>query len=741
MIRSSNQCGRRACRVSWTLLAAVLWTTLFHLTSAQDKTAPQFVAAWAADLQSEDVSARRRAAVLTRSADNALQQQLLPVMIELLMTEKDGQVRLAVFDTVTDMGAAANSAIPALVHTLRTDYGGKENEELHQDYRSALALAAIGEPAVEALRGLLVDQKENVLAEAATALGRIGHPAAAAIPDLLPLFGNEQARVRQEASEALGRIGAPALEPLLVAARRDEVAFRVGAIQALGLFSTSDGRAVQAVLDATRDAESQVRAAAVKSLAAYEVPTEVLVEVLLENLRHDNKTVRAAVVDVLVHQRELLRQLEPELSRLLTEEQDGVAWHAAFLLQQIGVDAAPTLVKALQQNESRIEQISQALALLGRPVVDLLVRALDDPAPRVRQGAALALGQIRPLSNEIVQKLAAGLDDSDRQVQAAFLTSIGHLGSRGSAAVPAVRRKLQDESAEIREQAIGILFEAAPRDGRLMDELSAMISDDDPRVQRRAIDAIRASGPLGRRALPAVIEKLKSPIIEVRVAAAAMIGSHGPGAAEAVPALTALLDDAEPELRVVVIQTLSQLGSAAQPAFEKLTLILDDDNVDVRAAAVQTLANLDLEPEQLRPYLAKALQDKESDVRRQALRGIRRFGRRGTIFVPDLILLAANDEQSGFLKRALQRYESYDIDPRSIPELMEHLKHEHAAVQLLAIRFLGIAGPAAKDAIPHLEPLTDDANEEIRKEAAAAIEKIKSDPAATSQRVRERNSS
>ena len=90
------------------------------------------------------------------------------------MTEKDGQVRLAVLDAVTALGPDAAPAVPALVHTLRTDYGGQGKEETHQDYRSALALAAIGEPAVEGLRGLLGERKENVRAEAAMGLGRIG---------------------------------------------------------------------------------------------------------------------------------------------------------------------------------------------------------------------------------------------------------------------------------------------------------------------------------------------------------------------------------------------------------------------------------------------------------------------------------------------------------------------------------------------------------------------------------------
>ncbi len=718
------QPGLLRSEASWTLLVVTFWGILSAQTRAQDQSPARSLSSWTADLKSEDLPARRRAAIAARSADKPVQQQLLPVLIDLLMKEKDGQVRLAVFDTVADMGPVAKAAVPALVHTLRTDYGGKRNEELHQDYRAALALAAIGEPAVEGLRGLLGEQQANVRAEAAMGLGRIGAGAAAAIPDLLRLFDDEQARVRREASEALGQIGEAALEPLLAAATRNEVSFRVGAMHALKLLSTSDGRAAQAVLKAARDAEPRLRAAAVKSLAAVEVPPDVVRPILLENLRHEDENVRLAVVNVLLKKPAMLQQVESELSDLLIGGDDGVAWHAAYLLKQSGVDAAPLLLGALRQEESHVAQIAEAMALFGPPVVDLLTQAIEDPEPRVRQGAALALGQIRPLSNETVLKLAAGLDDPDREAQAAFLTSIGHVGPRGSAAVPAVRRKLRDESAEIRQQAIGILCAAARRDGHLVDDFSSLLGDEDPSVQRRAIDALRSLGPLGRRTLPLVIEKLASGHSEVRWAAASMIGSHGPAGAEAVPALSALLDDPAPEFRAHAAQVLGQLGAAAQPALGELTALLDDEHVTVRAPAVATLGNLDLEPEQLRPHLAKALQDEESDVRRAALRGIRRFGRRGTIFVPDLILLATNDQQGRYLSRVLRQYERYGPDTRSIPEFVQRLGHEHETVRLLAIKFLGLAGPAAADAIPHLERLHEDPSEEVRGEALDAIARI-----------------
>ncbi len=48
-----------------------------------------------------------------------MQHKALPAMIDRLMKEKDGQVRLAVLDALTALGPDAASAVPALVHTLR----------------------------------------------------------------------------------------------------------------------------------------------------------------------------------------------------------------------------------------------------------------------------------------------------------------------------------------------------------------------------------------------------------------------------------------------------------------------------------------------------------------------------------------------------------------------------------------------------------------------------------------------
>jgi HEAT repeat protein len=712
-------------RLNRVLLAAALCGAAVSHGMGQDGPAPDPSGVQIEDLRADDADVRRDAANKIRAADRGVQREALPAMIRVLMEEKDGQVRLAVLDAVTAMGADAAPAVPALLHTLRTDYGGQRLEETHQDYRSALAMAAIGRPAVEGLRGLLGERKEGVRAEAVMALGRIGPDAEPAIPDLTPLLGDRNERIRREAALALGRIGAAAVDPLIAATSHADAIVRERAVEGLGHLSSPDERARRAALQCASDAAAEVRAAALKSLAKYGLAEEDILPILKDNLRHEDERVRLAAVDLLVGRRTLLPLMAAECESLLMAEHDGVSRHAAFLLGRIGPDAAPRLLDGLRREGSRIDQIAEALAQIGRPVAGLLARAVGDPEPRVRRGAALALGQIRPLAPGAVERLAVGLGDPDLEVQASFLTAIGSLGPRAGDAVPSVRALLRSGSPDIRLRVIDVLSRSAPRDDHLFDDLASLLDDADARVQTRSIETLRSLGPPGRKALTVVIRKLESPDRGVQLAAAEFIGSHGQAAAEAVPALIPLLAAHDPERQTLAAQTLGTLGKASQPALDPLTSLLAAEPVKVREAAVLALGSLGLDAEPIRPHLARALRDKEPDVRRAAMSAIQRFGPQGSLFVPDIIALAEDKENLGSVQRSLRRFERRGPDVRSLPELVKQLDHDSEAVRLLAIKFLGLAGPNAKDAIASLERLREDPSAEVRKQAEAACERIK----------------
>src|SRR5262249_33377519 len=158
---------------------------------------------------------------------------------------------------------------------------------------------------------------------------------------------------------------------------------------------------------------------AVTALARMSIPDGVLLPILVENLRHDDERVRGAVAAVLLERRALLSGMASELKSLLTAENSGVSRHAAFLLAKIGQAAGPFFLESLPDKRSHIEQIAEALAMIGAPIVASLKQAVKSPEPRVRSGAALALGQIRPVPRDAIPVLTAGLNDTDNEVRGA----------------------------------------------------------------------------------------------------------------------------------------------------------------------------------------------------------------------------------------------------------------------------------------------------------------------------------
>jgi HEAT repeat protein len=560
------------------------------------------------------------------------------------------------------------------------------------------------------------------------ALGRIGSDADSAIPDLVPLLGSRSDRIRREATLALPQLGKGAIEPLVDASASKDVTIRSAAIESLGFVHAPEESIQQRVLECTSDGVPAVEAAALRSLARLKPAEDTIVPVVDLKLGEENTEVRLAAVNLVMGRRALLPRLKARLMLLLSAKDSGVSGHAAFLLGAMGPDAAPMLIAALRDKRSRVEQIAKALAQIGQPAQVAILKAVTTGEPRVRQTAALALGQIRPPVAGAVEILVLGLKDPNADVKTACLTAVRELGPRAANALPVVRTMLTDRSSAVRVQVIEILGQSAPRDAQLLADITPALDDDEPTVQRRAIEIIRSLGPLGRSALGKVMSKLNSDDRSVRLAAMEMIGTQGDAAADAVQPLIALLDDPAPALRTSAAQTLGKLGKVAQPSADRLTSLLGAKEVEVREAAASALGSLELEGDALRPHLAKALQDEKPEVRRAAMRAVQRLGPQGSVFLPDIILLAANKDNARMVERSLRAFERRGPDPRSIPELMKQLEHEKESVRLLAIKFLGLCGESAKDAIPALEKLREDPSAEVRKRAEAACEQIKQHP-------------
>lgn len=686
------------------------------------------LADWRQALKQVDLDARRAAAVGTRACDSETQQQLLPLMIELLRDETDGQVRLAILDTVSDMGPAAELAVSALVHSMKREFRGNSTEKRHQDYRAALALSRIGEAAVEPLCRLLSDESSSLRSEAAMALGRMGPAASRAVPELIALFDDEKPQVRSDAVAAVRMIGPEALARLLDATRSNGANVRASAIESLaivGLNARQTHQVADVAIKVTSELDPDVRMAALKTISSLRLPDEIVVPQLRKSMSDESDRVRVVVVNALTRRPELVSLMIDQLSRLVSHPDDGIAWHAAFLLHKQGIEALEIYENALVNGKARVETIARACALLGRSAVPRLTQLLNDEVPRLRRMAALALGDIRPLSQETIVGLTEILVDKNQDVKLAALVAIRNLGARSQAAVPSVRALVGDESAEVKIMVAEILEQAAPRDQQLIDDLVSMLNDRSSRVRRHAIDTLRTLGPESRAAIPSVVALLKESVIDVRSAAARFLASQGAAAEEAVPVLVSQMRaTTDVDWLVTVIETLGDLGAAAHAAAEPLGEHMSDSRAAVRLASLKALMNLQLEPEQVHAFLVRAFSDFDEDVRSQSLRSIRRFGRRGVIFLPDLILLSAKEDSGESLARALERLDDYESDPATIRRLLQLTTHEEAQVRRLAAKSLGRASAADDDVRQKLDDLSDDPDAGVRNAAADSLQRI-----------------
>src|SRR5262249_19792407 len=95
--------------------------------------------------------------------------------------------------------------------------------------------------------------------------------------------------------------------------------------------------------------------------------------------------------------------------------------------------------------------------------VSLLINALDDPSPRVREYAGAGLRELGPRAEQAASKLITVLNDEDRFVRFSAARTLGFIIDAGSAkraeAVAALTVTLKDKDPEVRLGAAETLVE------------------------------------------------------------------------------------------------------------------------------------------------------------------------------------------------------------------------------------------------------------------------------------------
>lgn len=179
---------------------------------------------------------------------------------------------------------------------------------------------------------------------------------------------------------------------------------------------------------------------------------------------------------------------------------------------------------------SMLDASAQQETRVGTKDLAPLVKALQDPNPRVREHAAGSLGRMGHGASGAIDPLLLCLSDADPYVVGKAAEALSRIGG---AAVPGLIRVL--------EHAL-------------------------PAARWPATIALGKIGPEADAAVPALTHALADSAVEVRWGAAVALGNIGPKAQPAVPALMRTLSDGDPDVRFGASQALDRIDPATMDA-------------------------------------------------------------------------------------------------------------------------------------------------------------------------------
>ncbi len=315
---------------------------------------------------------------------------------------------------------------------------------------------------VQALIPYLKDSSPEKRLLAAEELGRMGPPAASAVPALGRGLRDSSVEVRQTAAVALGKIGPIAgTDPQvvgnlggLVENRQERIEIRLSSIQTLGEIRSGSSGAehLRAVLE---DPSASIRRSACSSLGKIDSSSETI-QHLARRLADPEASVRDEAVAVLA--RIGLPAIPSILQVRIDHPAEYVGQAAGSVFKRIGAAAIADLEKILADSRSDpfLRSVcAWALGQVGEPAIPPLVRALQDPSVQVRLRCAEALGAVgSPVAGEsaALQGLVALLEkESSPHVREAAAEALGRIG--GVAARSALIKALSDPSIEVQQAA------------------------------------------------------------------------------------------------------------------------------------------------------------------------------------------------------------------------------------------------------------------------------------------------
>lgn len=535
--------------------------------------------------------------------------------------------------------------------------------------------------AIPALRKALKHPHPRVRSGAAFALGKIGTVAASAIPDLGLALKDQDKNVRGNVVFALGNMGkaTKTVVPQLAAAlkNKNNASIRISIIRIFESLGKDARVAVPQLLEILNDPDGTVRYNAIQALIKIGATPEIIVAT-----KNPDPLIRAGAI--------------------------------ASLGQSSSPEAIKAVMEGLKDKNKQVRLGSiYTLAALGtkaKSTVPELIIALKDTEEDIRQGAAEALGQIRPL-----KEMVAALQDSDENVQSGAAYALGKIGA---AAVPDLRIALKHPNPRVRSNAASALGDMGKPAAPAIVELKELLQDEDAKVRQQVIRAVEFSGE-AKTLIPQLIPLLKDKNDEVRIAAASSL-NMGTIAKAAIPALVNALQDPNRDVRNFALSALSGMKEEAKSLSPRVIAMLQDEDALIRMGVVSALINIHGNKSTVVPHLGNALKSPDKNVRVAAAYALGDINNPTQEAIKYLIETGDPDaEVRDAIAVSLFKF-STKI-PNVIPQLSTALNNQNKFVRQTAVIALAQIRLPAKSAIPQLISTLKDPDKQVQISAAQAL--------------------